>query len=164
MLPTIDIEDMIDHPEKYGFSWVFGSVSKGGQGDKGTVVCAKAPFMKHENVDLIHKTFGPRYFLDSADTTSPRVRDQRVVRDACADDYTIRKDTRELQRMVIRGAFGQKGGRKVVERIVEKRIYIASDDTEFSSKEDMQAYEADLRIAGSEEQDEQREQDERDRS
>lgn len=146
-----DIENMIDSPELYGFMWGFGLVSAKIGGIK-VVVCENAPHMEHVNMDLCTDTFGPRYFLDQADGTSARVRDQEVTRSACKDDLAMRKNTRELQRLVLERALNITRKRvrtvqTVVEKTVEVRIFVASDGTEFTSKADLMAHEVDLKLA-----------------
>jgi hypothetical protein len=141
------LEDMIDNPTKYGFEWGFEKVSK--QADKSAnskiVVCDKAPVIVHKDVALMTEHFGAGYFLASANGTSARVRDQRVVRDACADDLQIRTKTRELQRLVLLAALGQKSSRvTVVEKIVEKQVFTAIDGTTWPTQGEAMAHSIDV--------------------
>lgn len=138
------IEDMIDNPQDYGFDWEYQTLHKNaGAANSKIVVCEKAPVIAHLNVGLMTEHFGEGYFLASANGTSARVRDQRVVRDACEDNREIRKDVRALQRLVLMAALQVRSSRvTVVEKIVEK--FTAIDGTTWPTQAEAMAHSIDV--------------------
>lgn len=132
----MNIDAAIDNPAPYGFAWGTAPVAKG-SGDKAVIVNANAPHIVHENIDLMIKYFGPGYFLNSANGTSARVRDQRVTRDASTKGD---KDLKSLKRKVLQAALGQRVRNAAQVVTVTERIYCAADGTEFTDKQEMLDY------------------------
>jgi len=122
----LDLDDMIDHPDKYGFDWGFGPVAKKDPTDRKTkfTVCERAPYIVHKDVALMMQYFGPTYFLDMANGTSGKVRDQDAVRDPCARDLKLRTNIRQLQRMVLVRALDQRAPRGSHMIVVEKTVEV----------------------------------------
>ena len=114
----VDLDDMIDHPELYGFLWTFGVLHKT-EDKRKYVVCERAPYIEHMDDDVMRRHFGQNYFLAMANGTSGRVRDQEVVRSACEDDIRIRSDVRALQALVLRRALGTRASRRPTTIVVE---------------------------------------------
>lgn len=138
MLNELNIDAAIEDPTPFGFSWGSAPVAKG-SGDKAVIVNPNAPHIVHENIDLMCKYFGPAYFLNSANGTSARVRDQRVTRDAALKGD---KDVKSLKRKVLQAALGQRVRNVATVVTVTERIYCAPDGTEFTDKQEMLDYTA----------------------
>lgn len=142
MSTTYDITDMIAHPEKYGFSWGYGSLNKAGM-----ELTKTAPYMVHENLERLREVFGDEYFLAIANGTSGRVRDQ-LLRNDIYENRDLLKQPEELKRIVLERAFGRKPRSArvtVVEKLVEVRTYVADDGTEFTDKGECLAHNIDLK-------------------
>lgn len=133
-----DIEDMIDNPEPYGFRWGYSHLHKKGMQ---VTVGAGAPHMVHLDVDKIRNTFGDDYILVSTNQQSARVRDQQLREDIW-DDKSLASRDRDMKRIVLHRAFGQKRTKATV---VEVRIYVADDGEEFRNKAEFLEYQAKLR-------------------
>jgi len=147
--PALDVEDMIDSPEKYGFKWAFGHLHRKGMQ---ITTGSGAPCIEHVDLARMREVFGDEYFLESANGTSARVRDQ-TIRDAIWDDRSLGGRDKDMKRWILTKALGQAVRTRrttVVERIVEKRIYLASDGTEFETPQDCLAHNVDLQLASQE--------------
>jgi hypothetical protein len=124
----------------HGFIWEYGHLVKNGiQVTKG----AGAPLPKHVDLDKVRKTFGDAYILNSMDGSSVKVAVQGTIRDYLYDNRQDNGNIELLQNLAVQRMLGVKQPRK--QTVIEKRIYIASDDTEFESKADLLAYEAELK-------------------
>ena len=131
------IDSMIDNPQAYGFSWGYGHLKRGGmvitQG-------AGAPYMVHEDVAKVSEAFGDDYFLEMANGTSGKVRDQGVIRNGIWANKALAGNMRKMKQMVLQGALNVRRSRTAP--VV--RIFVASDGTEFADKNELLAYEAEL--------------------
>lgn len=147
MSEPLDINDLIANPSKYGFEWGYGALEH-----KGMRIAERAPYIVHRDLDLMRKHFGDQYFLDCANTRSGRVRDQ-TIRTDIYDDRPLAKDDLRMKTMVLQRALGvaaRKSRVTVIEKIVEKRVYVANDGTEFTDKAEMMAHNVDLQLADQE--------------
>lgn len=139
-----NISDMIANPSSYGFEWGYGALHH-----KEMRIAERAPHIVHVNLELMRATFGDSYFLDSANTRSARVRDQ-TLRNDIYDDRPLAKDDLRMKTIVLERALGRvsrKSRVTVVEKIVEKRVFVANDGTEFTDKAEMMAHNVDLQLA-----------------
>lgn len=139
------IADMIKNPEKYGFKWGYGPLSK-----DGTQIIQSAPRIEHMDIDLLRDTFGDEYFYTSMNGQSARVRDQ-TLREELWGNIPLRKSDEGMKQWVLEKALGQvsrKGRVTVIEKEVE--VYIADDGTKFkgpNAQADVMAYNVDLKLA-----------------
>jgi hypothetical protein len=111
---------MIDNPEAYGFTWGHGPLEK-----NETIVHKAAPYIIHGSVELMSEHFGPTYFLDMANGTSGRVRDQ-ALRNELWGNLPLRSNEREMKRWVIERALkvaGRKRGTRTVFRGMDGKDY-----------------------------------------
>jgi len=120
----INIDDIIDNPAKHGFTWGSGDVAKAG------VTWKNVPYIEHKNVALMMATFGDDYFLDCANTRSGRVRDQ-TIRDDIYDNRKLATNDREMKRIIIERALGNKRSRRG--RTVA--VFFSNDGEEHATKE-----------------------------
>jgi len=111
MSPSVD--DIIAHPEKYGFVWLENQ-----KVEKDGMVLQPVPLVKHNDLDLLRKTFGDGLVLQAMDGTSRHVTNQRIVRDAKWAERSIKVDA--LKRLIVENMLGQKAARKRVVVTVEK--------------------------------------------
>lgn len=137
------VAEILANPEAHGFSWAYGPISKGGM-----ELMHDAPWMKHEDVQKMTATFGDRYFLDIANGTSGKVRDQGVVRNMVWDDRKLASQRDVLKEAIVKAALGQKTRRTnvvIVKEVVRERVYVADDGTEFTDRADYMAHQIDLK-------------------
>jgi len=130
------IANIVLNPSEHGFSFGTGSLHK-----KGMELTKNAPHIVHEDVAKMSETFGPEYFLDCANGQSGRVRDQ-TLREDIWDDKTLASRPEEMACIIVQRALGAKRARKVT--VIEKRIYVAVDGTEFEDKDEFLAYNKEL--------------------
>lgn len=120
----------------HGFSIGYGPLHK-----KGMELTKTAPYIVHEDVAKMTETFGANYFLDCANGQSGRVRDQ-TLREDIWDDKSLASRPEEMVCILIARALGTKRTRKVT--VIEKRIYVAEDGSEFENKDEFLAYQKEL--------------------
>lgn len=133
------IVEIVLQPSAHGFSFGSGPLHK-----KGMEIAKAAPFIVHEDVALMSSTFGPQYFLDCANGQSGRVRDQ-TLREDIWDDKSLASRPEEMACIIVSRALGSKRTRKVT--VIEKRIYVAQDGTEFEDKAEFLEYQKQLQDA-----------------
>ena len=144
---STNIPDMIANPQDYGFAWEYGPLNKGGM-----ELTDAAPYMVHQNLTRMREVFGDDYFLNMANGTSGKVRDQLLRNDIFANRDILVDDV-AMKTIILQRAFGAKKPRasrvtvveveKLVE--VEVRIYMADDGQEFTDKAEFMAHQIDLR-------------------
>jgi len=133
--PTVS--EIVSNPKDYGFDWYTDKVQKGDLGPW------YVPLVRHLDVDLLRLTFGDRLFLDSADSTSRHVTNQRIGRDMKADKPL----TTELaiKTAIVENMLGMKTKRRTV---IEITKYVWGGK-EFSTREEaMEQAKADLTAKG----------------
>lgn len=128
------VAQIVSNPTAYGFDWISGKVAKN-EMDLGYV-----PLVAHKDLNLLRQHFGDQMVLGAMDGTSRHVTNQRIARDMKFDNR--KTSDLEIKTAIVENMLGKKATRKtvVVEKIVEKRIYCAFDDTEFESKEERDEY------------------------
>lgn len=129
---NISIDDVIDHPDRYGFVWLENQ-----KVEKDGMVLTPVPLVKHNDLAKLTATFGDGLVLAAMDGTSRHVTNQRIVRDAKWANRSI--DQRSLKRLIVENMLGQKAARKV--RVVEviKKTFAGMDGQEYDTFEQMQA-------------------------
>lgn len=130
---------------EFGYEWRTGDVSNGSGNDK--QLLGPAPYVYATDVEKFNATF-PGIALDSINGTSVKVKCQDATRTLL--EKNIRATVAELRRAVINRLRGVKM-RSV--SVVEKRIYCATDGTEFTDKQEMLDYQAALNEEASDEAD-----------
>lgn len=128
---TPDVSHIIAHPELYGFVWLENQeVQKDG------MVLKPVPLVKHNDLDLLRKTFGDGLVLAAMDGTSRHVTNQRIVRDAKWADRNVKTDV--LKRLIVENMLGQKTARKVRVVTVTEKVYEAMDGRTYATQLEMQ--------------------------
>jgi len=122
---TPDVADVVSHPEKYGFVWLENQ-----KVEKDGMVLSPVPLVKHNDVDLLRKTFGDSFFTESMDGTSRHVTNQRIVRDAKWSERSIKVDA--LKVLIVQNMLGQKSARKRTV-IIETKFSLIMPDGEFKT-------------------------------
>lgn len=130
------IVNIVLNPSEHGFSFGTGALHK-----KGMEIAKAAPYIVHEDVAKMSETFGQEYFLECANGQSGRVRDQ-TLREDIWDDKSLSSRPEEMACIIVSRALGSKRARKVT--VIEKRIYVAVDGTEFEDKDEFLAYNKEL--------------------
>lgn len=146
---SANLADMKANPEKYGFTWGWGHLHHKGLR---VTMGRGAPYIEHRDLNLLRQTFGDDYVLRSMNEQSARVRDQ-TIRTELWESVPLRSDEDAMQTIVLEKALGLKSRTRkvtVVEKIVEKRIYVAEDGMEFEDKAEFLAHQADLKIEATE--------------
>lgn len=132
-----EILAIVENPEAHGFRWNSETLHKAG------IPLHDCPTMEHVDSDKLLATFGPRYFLDMANGTSGRVRDQEVARSMIYEKRNV--DRKDVKVAVIERAFGIKA-RRTATVVVEKKIYLAIDGSEHATAQDALARNVDLQL------------------
>lgn len=131
---TVAISDIVDHPEKYGFTWEYEHLMKNGSR---VTMGRGAPRKLHVDRALCEATFGERFFLDSANGTSARVKDQ-TIRDELSENIPMRSDERAMCEWIIRNAMGTKARKSSVTVVVETK-YVGFDKVAYNSQTECDA-------------------------
>lgn len=126
-----NIAEIVANPEAHGFTWGNGEVHRG-TGPNAVLLRKNAPHIVHVNIDLVRETFGDDYFLNSANGTSARVRDQRVTRTALNADATVSND--DLKEKVIAAALGQR-----TRSVSTRTVFAGPNGTTFDTQDDAEA-------------------------
>lgn len=132
----VDLNDIIDHPEKYGFKWGYGSLKKKGHGEVSNGPTAPYRVVTPDLYDRYTEVFGKPRVVQWLNGGA-KVADQKL-REDLVSNLALRKDDRTMKAIVLRKAFGlaPKATQTTVyvEKLVEKRMYV-SDDNNFESED-----------------------------
>ena len=136
---TIDFDDMIDNPLKYGYGWRYGKLHHEPDGDTTRVLLTdRAPFMSFvdgNDIDAVRRTFGDAFVLANMDGTSAKVIQQRARADILKDRSLIGND-RALKRKCIERDFGIITRSGPAPRVIEtiRDRFCAIDGTPFETQ------------------------------
>lgn len=122
-----------DTLEKFGFVWKLGDIGSGGTGPDKRIL-GQTPYVYIENVRKFDETF-PGIAQGAMNGTSIKVTCQDVTRTLMEKNQ--RTPVKEMRTAVINRLRGVKARSTTV---VEKRIYLAIDGTEFNSAAEATEY------------------------
>lgn len=115
---TVELSDIVDNPEKYGFTWEYEHLMKNGSR---VTMGRGAPRKLHVDRAKCEATFGERFFIDQSNGTSARVKDQ-TIRDELSENIPMRSNERAMCEWIVKNALGAKT-RKPNVTIVERTVY-----------------------------------------
>jgi len=122
------------NPEAYGFSWNTETLHKAGS------TLPNCPTMEHKDEAKLRSTFGETYFIEMANGTSGRVRDQEVARTMIYENRNV--DRMAVKIAIVDRAFGIRVRKAAT--VIKVQSWLANDGTEFTDKAECMAYNASL--------------------
>jgi hypothetical protein len=127
---TETVAAILASPETYGFRWTGGDLNKDG------LPMGRCPWIQATDTHKLEDSFGSEFVLAAINDTALRVIHQGIGRDMRWSDRKVSEDT--IKARIVEHMLGKKAARKVT--VVERRIYVANDGTEFADKSEMLAY------------------------
>ena len=131
---VVDVATIIAKPEDFGFAWEWEHLHHNGNR---VTMGRGAPRKLHLDIAKCMSTFGDNFFLDSANGTSARVKDQ-TIRSELADNIPLRTDERAMCEWIVRNALGAKS-RKSNVTIIEHTKYVGLDRVSYDTVIECQA-------------------------
>ena len=138
---------IVSDPRPFGLSWEHGTLHR-----KGMHLTDNAPYLKITDLDLCRTAFGDESVKRWINNSSLKVECQKLRNDIY-EDRGLLKQENAMREIAANYAFGTTARRRtvtIVEKIVEKKTFVANDGTEFPTLAEVLAHNVDLALAAGE--------------